>query len=304
MAHGYKPKTVESYLDWIYRFMAYHGTKAPGALGSEAVSAFLDFLVLEKGSSAASQKQARYALGLLYRLVLKQPLEKLNFHAAPDSKVAPHVLSPEVVRQVLDPLPKTPRLMAYLLYGCGLRLHECVRLRIRDVDFEGKGILLRDERGDIVRRTVLPAMLEMGLKSQMEEVRGRYNHNLMLLDFEGVELPSEMGEGKAQCALAFEWQYLFPSRQLTLKALNDGWLQGHVSESSLQKMVKGAFREAGIETGASCDTLRHSFAAHLLAAGHPVTTVQRLMGHKRRRSTRRYQVSSQNGLVLKSPLDG
>lgn len=273
-------------------------------MGAEEVSKFLSYLAVDRKVSASTQNQALNALVFLYGQVLKIPLGEFDFKNARVGKRLPVVLSREEVQRVISNLQGEYHLMASLLYGGGLRLMECLSLRVKDIDFSLKEIVVRNGKWDRDRRTILPGLLVPHLRMQIEKTSLRLEENLLLRGFRGASMPEAIARKYPSAAKELAWQYIFPSR----KAAGDprtGELKQHCRhESYLQKAVKAAVRRSGITKNASCHTFRHCFATHLLEDGYDIRTVQELLGHKDVRSTMIYtHVLNRNKFNVQSPLD-
>jgi len=304
----YSPRTEQVYVEWIKRFIRFHGVRHPQEMGAEEVKAFLSHLATQMNVAASTQNQAFSALLFLYQEVLKQRLPWIDdiVRAKRPAKV-PVVFTQEEARTVLSKMNGTPRLMAHLLYGSGLRVMECARLRVKDVDLGYLHITLRDGKGGRDRRTMVPVFLVEALRKQITTVAELHQQDLA--DGAGeVNLPGALARKYPNAARELGWQYLFPASRRTAAtdtATGRTWEQRHhVDESILQRAVKQAVREAGINKPASCHTFRHSFATHLLENGYDIRTVQELLGHKDVNTTMIYtHVLNKPGLGVKSPLD-
>ena len=296
--------TEKAYVGWIYRYILFHGKKHPDEMGSKEVEAFLTHLAVERKVSASTQNQALNALVFLYKKVLKSPLRDMAFENARTGKRIPVVLSRGEANQVLSNLHGVYQLMASLLYGSGLRLSECLNLRIKDVDFELNELVVRGGKWDRDRRTVLPGLLEPQLRIQMEKVRIRLEENLLLPGFRGASMPEALERKYRGASKELKWQYVFPSRKPALDPRTGTLRQHSRHESYLQKAVKSAIIKSKVSKNASCHTFRHSFATHLLEDGYDIRTVQELMGHKNVNTTMIYtHVLNRNKFNVRSPLD-
>lgn len=273
-------------------------------MGGQEIADFLTHLAVKRYVSASTQNQALNALVFLYQKVLKIPLDAFDFRQARIGKRLPVVLSREEIQKVLSNLHGEFQLMASLLYGSGLRLSECLNLRVKDLDFDLNEILVRGGKGDNDRRTVLPCRLIPQLKRQIEKARLRLEENLLVNGFAGTSMPEALERKYPNAPKELAWQYIFPSRKPAIDP-RSGKLKQHCRhESYLQKAVKKAIRESHILNNASCHTFRHSFATHLLEDGYDIRTVQELLGHKDVRTTMIYtHVLSRNKFNVQSPLD-
>ena len=303
-AEHYAYRTEETYTKWIKRFILHFGNRHPRELGPVEIQQFLTFLAADLHVSASSQNQALSALLFLYKKVLGFDLPWMDeIVRAKRPKRVPIVLTRAEVARVLAALNGVPWLMAGLLYGGGLRLVECLRLRIQDIDFEYLQLTIRNGKGNKDRYTVLPETLVPQTKHQMKFVRG-----VMERDIEkgrnGVSLPDGIGRKYKSAPLSWSWQYLFPANRYAYITHNNSLRRHHAHSSGLARAVKNAVDEAGIEKRASCHTLRHSFATHLLERGCDIRTVQELLGHSDVKTTQIYtHVLKRGGHAVRSPLD-
>lgn len=296
--------TEKSYVGWIYRYIVFHGKRHPLEMGNKEVEAFLTHLAVERKVSASTQNQALNALVFLYKKVLKSPLGDMAFKNSRAGKRIPVVFSRGEVNQVLSNLHGEYHLMASLLYGGGMRLSECLNLRIKDVDFELNELVVRGGKWDRDRRTILPGLLEPQLRIQMEKVRIRFEENLLLPGFRGASMPEALERKYPGAPKELMWQYVFPSRKPALDPRTGTLRQHYRHESYLQKAVKSAIGKSQVTKNASCHTFRHSFATHLLEDGYDIRTVQELMGHKNVNTTMIYtHVLNRNKYNVRSPLD-
>jgi integron integrase len=296
--------TEKSYVNWIYRFIIFHGKKHPSEMGEEQIGMFLTHLANERKVSASTQNQALNALVFLYNKVLKMSLEGVDFQRARIGKRLPVVLSREETQLVISKLKGEFRMMAYLLYGSGLRLSECLNLRVKDLDFSQNEILVRGGKGNNDRRSVLPGVLVQELKIQVSKVDIRLQENLLLSGFSGASMPEALERKYRSASRELGWQYVFPARKPAIDP-RSGTLRQHCRHKSyLQKAVKIAVRKAEVRKNASCHTFRHSFATHSLEDGYDIRTVQELMGHQDVKTTMIYtHVLNSNKLNVQSPLD-
>jgi integron integrase len=297
-------RTEESYIQWIKRFIVFHKKRHPVELGEEEVRRFLTYLVQQKYVSSSTQNQALNAIIFLYKQVLNKPLGMFgNIPRGQRTVRLPVVFSHKEVHAILNNLQGTPKLVATLLYGSGLRLLEAVRLRIQDIDFENNYIIIREGKGEKNRRVPLPQKIIGELKFQIEKVKLLHQHDkaegygeTLLPDAVQIKFknaPKELG-----------WQYLFPSSQLSADPRTGLILRHHLHVTLIQRAVKEAVRKAKILKNGSCHSFRHSFATHLLEDGHDIRTVQELLGHKDVRTTMIYtHVLNKKGLTVRSPLD-
>jgi len=300
----YSIHTEEAYVNWIKRFILFHHKRHPQEMGRAEIEAFLTHLAVHERVAASTQNQALNALLFLYREVLQQDLT-FPIHAirAKKPKRLPTVLTKEEVRQVLAQLSGTHRLMVQLLYGSGLRLMECVRLRVKDVDFAQRQITVRDGKGMQDRVTMLPNSLVTPLQEHLQRVKRLHEEDLAR-GYGSVYLPFALERKYPNADREWMWQYVFPSGRLSRDPRSGAVRRHHVDESGLQKAVRVAARTAGINKRVSCHTFRHSFATHLLENGYDIRIVQELLGHKDVKTTMIYtDVMNRSGLVVRSPLD-
>lgn len=300
----YSIRTEQSYLDWIKRFILFHHKKHPREMGAPEVEQFLTHLAVDRNVAASTQNQALSALLFLYKEVLGVDLPWMNdLKRAKKPERLPVVLTVEEVRRVLARLDGQHGLMAGLLYGAGLRLLECARLRVKDVDFGFRQITVRDGKGEKDRVTMLPEAALEPLRAHLEKVRVVHEHDLEE-GFGAVYLPYALERKYPDAAREWGWQYAFPARERSLDPRSGRWRRHHVDEQSLQRAMKKAVRAAGLTKPASCHTLRHSFATHLLQSGYDIRTVQELLGHKDVSTTMIYtHVLNRGGQGVASPLD-
>ena len=300
----YSIRTEQAYIDWIKRFIIYHGKRHPGEMAEEEVAEFLTHLARDLNVAASTQNQALSALLFLYKEVLKHEIGWLQkVERAKKPPKLPVVLSRAEVKQVFGHLHGVPKLMAGLLYGSGLRLMECVRLRIKDIDFELAQITVRDAKGGKDRITMLPLNMSEALRRHLLRVKAQHEQDLED-GFGSVHLPFALARKSPKAAREWPWQYAFPSSRLSIEARNGEKRRHHIAEGLLQSALKRAVDAAGIVKRANCHSLRHSFATHLLTKGYDIRTVQELLGHKDVSTTMIYtHVLSKPGIGVKSPLD-
>jgi integron integrase len=314
------PRTIECYESWVRQFLAFTRSRAggqwrhPRELGGGDVEAFLNHLVLERRLSASSQNQALNAIVFLYRQVLGSELG--DDHLGPIAAEratrparVPTVLSVREVERVLAKLPEPAsgdpphRLMAELLYGCGLRLMECCTLRVRDLDFDRAQILVRQGKGDKDRTVMLPAALRRPLTEQVERVQVQWRADL---ECGGgyAPVPDAVSHKMPRASRELPWQYLFPSAVLRFKPGDPCGRRWHAHPTGLDRAVRGASRAAGLTKRVTCHTFRHSFATHLLEGGYDVRQVQTLLGHVSLKTTMIYtHVMSKPAIAVTSPID-
>lgn len=300
---NYSHRTGEAYLGWIRRFILYHRKRHPAAMGELEVREFLNYLAVERDVSASTQNQALSALLFLYREVLNRDVAWIRGIARPmKPKRLPIVLSREEARAVLRELRGTHLLMASLLYGSGLRLTECIRLRVKDVDFGRNQIVVRGGKGGKDRVTLLPQSIRPGLEGHLRRVRALQREDVA--DGVRASLPAGLARKLPSAGLEWAWAYVFPSRSRSEDAQARTFRRHHVHESVLQRAITEAVRRSGIHKRATCHTFRHSFATHLLESGYNIRTIQKLLGHRDIRTTMIYtHVVSGSKLGVQSPVD-
>jgi integron integrase len=300
----YSLRTEEAYVGWIRRYILFHGKRHPGELDEKDVSDFLSSLAIKGRVAASTQNQALNALLFLYKEVLRRELGFVgNALRVKRPPKMPVVLSPAEALAVLSHLDGQYRLMAQLLYGSGLRLLECLRLRVKDVDLHYLHITVRDPKGGRERKTMLPVSLAGSLRQHLEKVKARHQQDLAE-GFGSVHLPDALERKLPGAAREWAWQYVFPSERRSVDPRTGIERRHHVNEKNLQNAVKTAVRKAQLSKAASCHTLRHSFATHLLENGYDIRTVQELLGHKDVSTTMIYtHVLNRPGIGVKSPLD-
>jgi integron integrase len=300
----YSIRTEDAYHDWVERFIRFHGIRHPGTMGEPEVNAFLTHLAVERNVAASTQNQALCALLFLYEHVLHRPLNRVGgVVRANRPKRLPVVLTREEVRRLLAELDDPYRLMGQLMYGSGLRLLECLRLRVKDVDFGRGEVTVREGKGNKDRVTMLPEAVQPRLREQLEGVRRQHERDLRA-GFGRVYLPHALDRKLPGAAGEFRWQYVFPSAKLSLDPRSNETRRHHAHESAVSKAVTEAVRAAGLDKRATSHSLRHSFATHLLEAGYDIRTVQELLGHEDVSTTMIYtHVLNKGGHGVKSPLD-
>lgn len=297
--------TEKTYLTWLHTFRKFLNDKDPSDLESADIQSFLSYLAVERKVSASTQNQALNALIFIYRHALeKVPGDKeLRAVRAVQKRRLPVVLTVREVHAVFDNLMGLHRLMAMLIYGCGLRLQECISLRIKDVDLEQNMIIVRSGKGDKDRRTVLPESLKDDLIRHIGETHALYEQDRKR-DISGVHLPGALEKKYPNAGKEWGWFWLFPSKSLSVDPRTVTVRRHHVHPQSLQKAFKAAVIKTGITKQASVHTLRHSFATHLLESGYDIRTIQELLGHRNLQTTMIYtHVATKNILGVKSPLD-
>jgi integron integrase len=300
----YSPRTEESYIQWIKRYILFHSKRHPREMGTAEVEAFLNHLAIEKKVSASTQNQAKSALFFLYDVVLEQVLPALeNVTKIKVQKQLPVVLSKQEVQTILSSLDGTAWLIVSLLYGSGLRVMECLRLRVADIDFARLEIFVRDTNGHKNRITLLPSSLVEPLKMHLQNVQVLHDEDLSK-GFGEVWMPPELAKKYPDAGKDWQWQYVFPSSRLSVEQQSGLVYRHHADEKPIQRAVKKVVVQAGIKKMVTPNTFRHSFATHLLEGGQEIKTVQQLMGHADESTTRLYtKVVNTGGRGVASPLD-
>jgi integron integrase len=300
----YSRRTEKAYWYWVRYFVFFHGKRHPAEMGAPEVTTFLSWLAAERKVAAATQNQALSALLFLYKQVLGVDLPWLAGLVRAQRPVrVPVVLTPTEVRRLLEPLQGTPRLMVGLLYGAGLRQIECLSLRVKDLDFAYRQIVVRDGKGAKDRVTMLPGNLAQPLQAHLGRVRALHVRD-RADGYGAVWLPGALARKYPRAALEWGWQFVFPSAVRSVDPRGGAIRRHHLHPDTLSRIVKGAARSAGIVKPVTCHTLRHSFATHLLEAGHDIRTVQELLGHSDVSTTMIYtHVLNRGGRAVKSPLD-
>ena len=300
----YSQRTESAYRHWVRRFILFHGKRHPSGLSAGEIAAFLNHLAVREHVSASTQNQALSAIVFLYRSVLELELPRLeNLIRARKPRHLPVVLTASEVQAVLEQLEGRVRLIAGLLYGSGLRVLECLDLRVKDVDFERLEIRVRDGKGRKDRVTPLPRSLVAPLRVQLAFARELHARDLAL-GFGETRLPGALARKYPGAGREWGWQYIFPASGRFADRAAGTQRRHHYHETAVQRSVKAAVRAAGITKSASCHTLRHSFATHLIEIGYDIRTVQELLGHRDVRTTMIYtHVLNRGGRGVRSPLD-
>lgn len=300
----YSIRTEEAYVQWIKRYIYFHEKRHPRVLNAKHVAAFLSHLAVERQVAASTQNQALCALVFLYRHVLQKDLGKFEgIVFAKRRRKLPEVFSRDEVEKVMANLSGIPWLMAALMYGAGLRLMECVRLRVADLDFGNRRLIVRDGKGGKDRITMLPQQLIKPLKKHLTGVNRCYRQDIEA-GCCNVYLPQALARKYPQAHKAWEWQYVFPSSNLSIDPRSGVKRRHHVHRYSIQRAIRTAVSKADIHKHASSHTLRHSFATHLIEDGYDIRTIQELLGHKDVRTTQIYtHVLNTGGVGVSSPFD-
>jgi integron integrase len=303
-ARHYSYRTERAYSGWVGRFIVFHGNRSPGHMGVAEVKIFLESLATQGRVSASTQNQAFSALLFLYRDVLEMGLEGLeDVLRAKEAQRLPVVMSQDEVARTLRNLRGTSLIMACLMYGAGLRLMETARLRIKDVDLTRAELTIRDSKGQKHRVTVLPAKLIERLRAHIARVRKQYEADVAAGQG-NVALPHALERKYPSASRDWAWQWLFPATRPYVDPPTGQRRRHHLHESVIQREFAIAVRAAGVAKHATCHTLRHSFATHLLESGYDIRTIQELLGHSDVNTTMIYtHVLNRGGRGVKSPLD-
>jgi integron integrase len=301
----YSIRTEQAYVQTIKRFILFHRKRHPAAMGVDEIRQYLSHMATAGRVAASTQNQALAALLFLYREVLGLELPFIDgVERAKRPQRVPVVLTRAEAEQILAHLGGPYKLMASLLYGAGLRVMECVRLRVKDVDFGYRQITVRDGKGEKDRRTMLPTALAEPLERQLTRTKLLHDEDLQR-GYGRVYLPYALERKYPNAATDWAWQWVFPAHKLSTDPRSGQMRRHHASEDMLQAAVKQAVRRAGVAKRVSCHTFRHSFATHLIEAGYDIRTVQELLGHKDVSTTMIYtHVLNRGGKGVRSPLDG
>lgn len=301
---NYSYKTEQSYTSWIIRYVKFHGTVHPKNLGDTEVEQFLNCLANDQNVASGTQNQALSALLFLYREVFgKESLDLKNLTRAKKPKRLPVVLSVEEIAAILKELKGVAALICRILYGSGLRISECLRLRVQDIDFDYEQLWVRSGKGLKDRVSLLPQKCIPELKEQIKKVEAIHQNDLAK-GFGKSNLPKALSKKYPGEDKELRWQYLFPSKIISEDPRSGLKHRYHLSNRYVQKRLKKAAKKAGINKKVTCHTLRHSFATHLLKNGYDIRTVQELLGHKNLKTTMIYtHVINKGGNYIKSPVD-
>jgi len=300
----YSLRTEEAYVQWVRRFVLFHGRRHPSQLGAHEVTAFLTHLATERTVSPSTQNQAKAAILFLYRDLLGQDLPWLNeiVHAKRPPRL-PVVLTPSEVTRLLQSMKGTTALIASLLYGTGMRLLEGLRVRAKDVEIAPRQIIVREGKGGKDRVTVLPENLILPMQGQLARARAQHDDDLAA-GFGEVWMPDALAVKYPSQARAWGWQFVFPSRDRSIDPLSGRERRHHIQPETVQRAVSTAAHQAGIDKPCTPHVLRHSFATHLLQSGYDIRTVQELLGHADVSTTMIYtHVLNRGGRGVRSPFD-
>lgn len=297
-------RTEQAYAAWIKRYIFFHNKRHPRDMGENEIRHFISHLAVEVGIAASTQTVALSALLFLYRDVLKQELRYIaNIERARKPKRLPTVFTRDETNRIFANLEGTHWLIGGLLYGSGLRLMECLRLRVKDIDFSYGQLTVRDGKGEKDRVTMLPAKLKLPLSKHLQKIKLQHEDDLRA-GFGEVFLPYALERKYSNAPKQWAWQYVFPATHRATDPRNGKVRRHHFSEDAMQKAFKKAVRKARLFKTGSCHTLRHSFATHLLEDGYDIRTVQELLGHKDVKTTMVYtHVLNRGGRGVTSPFD-
>jgi len=300
---GLAYKTEQTYIQWIRRFILFHNKRHPEEMGVVEVKAFLDYLVVSRNVAANTQRTALNALVFLYKRFFNRDLSDIKIVRAKKQRRVPTVFSHQEAMAVINQLDGTYQLIVQMLYGCGLRINEALRLRIQDIDFDMSMIVVRAGKGNKDRRTLLPESLFTALALQLDYVRNL--HRFDIGNGHGaVYLPYALSRKYPNAATDLSWQYLFPAENISLDPRSNTLRRHHIMDNTLQRHVKLAIQHAGIFKKSGCHTFRHSFATRLLEHGYDIRTIQELLGHTDVSTTEIYtHVLNRGGRGVVSPLD-
>ena len=301
----YSVRTEQTYLGWLTRYIRFHKMQDPAALDGSDIARYLDHLVINRGVSSSTQKQALNALVFFYKNILEKEINEIGpYIHSKKPKRLPVVLTREEVTCLLNNIDNPVRLlMASLLYGCGLRLMECIRLRVLDVDFGYQQIMIRNTKSKKDRVVPLPKNLTKSLQEQIKYTKGLHAGDLEA-GFGSVHLPDALSRKYSNAAKEFKWQFVFPASRISKDPRSGVIRRHHYHETGLQKHIKRAADKAGIAKRVNCHILRHSFATHLLESGYDIQTVQELLGHADVSTTMVYtHVLNKPGVTVVSPFD-
>ena len=297
----YSYKTEKAYLDWTERFIRFHKLRHPKEMGKEEIEYFLTHLA-NSGVSANTQNQALAAILFMYREMLDRTFSDIRAIRAKGSTYVPTVLSAEEMRRILYRLHGVYHIVGYLLYGSGMRLLECLRLRVKDIDFELHTITLRETKSNRDRVTVLPQAVVEPLRLHLSKVKAQHEEDLAN-GFGRVALPGALARKYPNAEYEWGWQYVFPASRMSHDPRSGQVRRHHLYETSVQKAIRKAAKEAGITKPVGPHTFRHSFATHLLQAGTDIRKIQEILGHKDLKTTMVYTHVAGLAAGVKSPLD-
>ena len=303
----YSPRTEKTYTQWVREYILFHNKRHPREMGVSEINQFITHLVVERKTSASTQNQALSAILFLYRNLLNIELDQtaLKFIRPKRGKRVPTVLSVQEARTIIASLTGAYKLMVQILYGSGLRLMECLRLRVKDIDFENHSIIVYDGKGGDDRITMLPGSIVAPLREHLDQIKAIHQKDLSL-GFGSAYIPPGLDKKYPVAHKQWIWQYIFPASTLYTDPLTGITRRHHIHETALQKSIRDAVHLAKVSKRVTPHTFRHSFATHLLQNGYDIRTVQELLGHKDVKTTMIYTHAlrvQRGGLAVKSPLD-
>lgn len=298
----YSYKTEKAYVDWAERYIRFHGIRHPAEMGRAEVESFLTHLAIEKQVSSSTQNQALHALLFMYEHVVGMKLDHVEPMRAKKSTHVPAVLSQDEVKKILGRLNGVYYIIGRLLYGSGMRLMECMRLRVKDVNFDMQTVTVRDTKSDRDRVTVLPSSIVEPLRTHLKRVAIQHEEDLRI-GRGSVEMPGALARKYKNAEYEMGWQYVFPASQFSADPRSGVIRRHHLYETSVQKQIRRAALEAGIRKPCGPHILRHSFATHLLQEGYDIRKIQELLGHQDLKTTMIYTHVAIIGAGIKSPAD-
>jgi len=299
----YSKRTEESYVYWIKKFVLFHNKCHPKDMGEHEINEFISHLAVKEHVSASTQNQALCGIIFLYKHIIKKEIGDLKFTWAKKPKKVPVVLTKQEIGLLFDHLVGVSRLMAFLIYGAGLRLRECLQLRVQDIDFGYKQITIHDAKGAKDRVTILPENLIDPLRAHIKKVK-RLHEKDTSQGYGSVALPYALEKKYPNAANTFDWQWIFPAPNISRDPRSGIKRRHHQGEWMIQRAIREAKLKAGIIKRVGCHSLRHSFATHLLEDGYDIRTIQELLGHKNLNTTMIYtHVLNKGGRGIRSPVD-
>lgn len=300
----YSFRTEKTYVEWIKRFILFHNKRHPKEMGADEIQAFIAHLATERTVSASTQNQALSAVMFLYRHVLKKDVDiPSDSFRAQKSKTLPVVLTQQEALAVIKNMTGVAQLMTKILYGSGIRLAECLRLRVKDIDFGNRQIMVRDGKGEDDRATILPDSVIPPLEAHLKTVQAIHQKDLKD-GFGETSLPYALSKKYPSAAKEWMWQYVFPASVRSVDPVSKRTKRHHLDPSVLQKAIRQSALSIGLTKPVTPHTFRHAFATHLLQSGYDIRTIQELLGHKDVKTTMIYtHVLQRGGLAVKSPLD-
>lgn len=300
----YSFRTEKTYVEWIKRFILFHNKRHPKEMGADEIQAFIAHLATERTVSASTQNQALSAVMFLYRHVLKKDVDiPSDSFRAQKSKTLPVVLTQQEALAVIKNMTGVAQLMTKILYGSGIRLAECLRLRVKDIDFGNRQIIVRDGKGEDDRATILPDSVIPPLEAHLKTVQAIHQKDLKD-GFGETSLPYALSKKYPSAAKEWMWQYVFPASVRSVDPVSKRTKRHHLDPSVLQKAIRQSALSIGLTKPVTPHTFRHSFATYLLQSGYDIRTIQELLGHKDVKTTMIYtHVLQRGGLAVKSPLD-